>query len=266
MSFWHSYQLTQIWEKGEGSCQQSNIKNRTRVDCTIAGITLTYTTSKLNTLSSITQLSHAFCYVSLETRLTNPPKVGHWTKDNLGELIGMKATPPERSLCSHLLPSPHSPNWENFPEIEGRAGATRALFPPEALHEGWADDGFPTPAQCPGDHAWLSVCSSPQLLPWARVSQGKKQQSEKDLAFSPPRFLSCYRYRRWWSSVLVTLLLWRLSCLCSFESVFFSDLEENEPRELCRGKQPADALSGSLPVFLLLNQQDLSRTRASPLF
>lgn len=140
MSFRRSYQLAQIWEKGEGSCQQSNIENRTRLYCTIAGITyctiagitLTYITSKPNAFSSITQLSPSFSSASLETRLTNTPKVGHRTKDNLGDVIGMKATLPEHSPHSHLLPSPHSPSWENFP----RAGAMRALFLPEAPHKG----------------------------------------------------------------------------------------------------------------------------------
>lgn len=65
--------------------------------------------------------------------------------------------------------------------------------------------------------------------------------------------------------MLLTLLLWRLSCLCSFESVFFSDLE-NEPRAFAGVNNLQTLCLGLCLFFLLLNQQDLSGRQASPLF
>ena len=163
-------------------------------------------------------------------------------------------------------PIPSQPQLGEFPRDWGQSrsheGPVSARSTTQGLSQWWLSDTCPVPRR-----PCLAFC---MFLPTA-ASMSQSLTSQKTTVrerpgFFPPRFLNCYRYRRWWSSVLVTLLLWRPSCLCSFESVSFSDLEESEPRELCRGKQPADALSGSLPVFLLLNQQDLSRTRASPLF
>ena len=185
MSFWHSYQLAQIWEKGEGSCQQSNIKNRTRLCCTTAGIALTYTTSKRNAFSSITQLTPAFSSVSLETRLNNTPKIGHWTKDNLGEVIGMKAILPALTLLPPT-PVPSQPQLGEFPRDWGQSrsheGPVSARSTTQGLSRWWLSDTCPVPRRpCLAFCMFLPIAAS---MSQSLTSQ-KNNSQRKTWLFSP---------------------------------------------------------------------------------
>ena len=146
-------------------------------------------------------------------------------------------------------PFPSQPQLGEFPQSRSHEGPVSARSTTQGLSGWWLSDTCPVP--------WRPCLAFCMFLPIA-ASMSQSLTSQKTTVrerpgFFPSRFLNCYRYRKWWSSVLVTLLLWRPSCLCSFESVFFSDLEKEPSELICRGKQPSDALSGSLLVFLLLN-------------